>query len=128
MKRTLKTRLGDIDYSKTNFIWVYDHYDHHLSGLCEYNNKRCWFRFEYDTYPFSDPLIGEVFALDDITVIRCMAAKAADEQFNNGRWSYDGPLANVENYYHGLALVNKIIFKYYYLRSRSGWMKINRRS
>lgn len=37
-------KLAILPYDKMDFVWVSNHYDIHLSGLCKHNGKLCWFQ------------------------------------------------------------------------------------
>ncbi len=41
-------KITNLKYSDVDFIWVNEHYDKHLSGLCKYNNEVCFFKTNYE--------------------------------------------------------------------------------
>lgn len=41
-----QTKLTTLRYEDMNWLHVFNHYDIHLSGLCYYKNKICWFQIE----------------------------------------------------------------------------------
>ena len=38
-----------IPYNKVDFVWISDHYDIHLEGICKHNNELCRFITDYDS-------------------------------------------------------------------------------
>ena len=37
------TLVDTIPYNQMDFVWVSNHYDIHLSGLCKHKENLCWF-------------------------------------------------------------------------------------
>tara|TARA_Y100000310_G_scaffold56232_1_gene51642 strand:+ start:47682 stop:48092 length:411 start_codon:yes stop_codon:yes gene_type:complete len=42
--------LTRIPYEEVDFVWISNHWDMHLSGLCRYNKKLCYFDNVDDIY------------------------------------------------------------------------------
>lgn len=69
-------------YNKVQFLFIRDHYDIHLAGLCRYKNKVCLFITDYGT------MLVSIYSLDIIEKIWYIAKKKLFELCIGYHWTY----------------------------------------
>ena len=79
-------KIDFINYKDVNFLWVQDHYDIHLSGLCKYKGKLHFFRTDYD-YKLS-PLKSHIYKLKTPEKICWLYKKKLFEVCVSTHWTY----------------------------------------
>lgn len=81
-----------IPYKKVNFLWITNHYDVHLSGLCVINNKICLFNtiVDYDTgeYDSYDDLMCKITQLTFLEKLKFLFEKWLFELCVGTHWTY----------------------------------------
>jgi hypothetical protein len=60
-------KIAKIDYDKMKFVFVTDHWDIHLAGLCEYNGKLHYFETVDEREYECNPLFIESIKFNGIT-------------------------------------------------------------
>ena len=74
--------IATIDHAKVKFLWVSDHYDQHLKGLCKYEESTCVFQCEYQ----EDKV--KIFKLSEDEERDWLTKKYLFEVFVGYHWSY----------------------------------------
>lgn len=69
-------------YNEVDFVWVSDHYDLHLTGICRDNGKLCRFETDYDTTEVS------IFELSLLEKVMWLCQKKLFEWCVGYHWSY----------------------------------------
>ena len=96
-------------YKDIKFIWVSDHYDIHLSGLCRENKELCRFSTDYDS------LICTIYSLTFFEKIKWLIRKFIFEICVGCHWSYPlGRTFKIKTPQWFWMLV----FNYYYKKNR----------
>lgn len=105
MKEILKTTRLDDRY---DYVYVSDHYDIHLRGLCRYKTKLCYFTTDYDT---EDTII---YSLRWHEKIKGIFKKKIFEWCVGYHWTYPQREEGAEFYYRKPELLFVILFNLYY--------------
>lgn len=78
--------IARVPYEHMTFVWVADHYDIHLKGLCRFGGKLC--RFETD-YPLNQRRArSRIYALSFIEKSKWLVRKRAFEICVGTHWTY----------------------------------------
>jgi len=107
-------------YDKIEFIWVTDHYDIHLKGLCKYRDRYCRFELMQDSdYETMDVMANG----DDVYALYTLTDDEAEEFLRQKRlfelcvgyhWSYPERLNGAQFGNRWPRWFWNIIFKLYY--------------
>lgn len=75
-----------VPYEKMNFVWITNHYDFHLSGLCRHAGALCRFKLESD---WEEPvIIYRVTRLDPLQRTGSLIHKWLFEACVGRHWTY----------------------------------------
>lgn len=102
--------IATLSYDELTFVWVNNHYDVHLSGLCKLGFSL--FYFKTINYDSDEELMCEVYMLSTKEEIRWRLKKFFFEQMVGYHWSY--PIKHSHFYYRKPKWLYKILFKLYY--------------
>lgn len=97
-------------YSKLQFLFVQDHYDIHLVGLCKYKNKLCFFITDYDT------MMVSIYSLSIIEKIKYIKDKKLFELCIGYHWTYPYRKLGLKYNLRKPKWFWKIVFNCYYKR------------
>lgn len=86
-----------------NYLYVRDHYDHPLEGLCIIENKIHRFERDYETDDY------EIYSLTKIEIMWSLFDKWLFEKCVNNIWSYD----QEEKLERGASYKQKFWYNYY---------------
>ena len=86
----MRSKIVSVErYEHTDFVWVADHYDFHLKGLCRFNKKLCVFITDQD----SDPLLVTIVSMSVGSKLLYLIRKTLFELMVGTHWTYrDGKL------------------------------------
>jgi len=99
-----------IPYEDMDFIWISDHWDYHLSGLCRYDSKLCRFRIAQD--PYKDHTAEyKIYGLSIIEKLIWIKRKKLFEWCIGYHWTY--PMTYTESS-RTPKWFWKIVFRLYY--------------
>lgn len=106
--------IATIPYDEVDFVWISDHYDIHLSGLCKMANTFFWFETIVNSYNVD--VKCNIYMLSFWEEIIFKTRKLLFEQMVGFHWSYypdvDKPLKGF--YYRKPQWLHKRLFKLYY--------------
>ena len=71
-----------INYDDVDFVWVSDHYDIHLRGLCRHNGELCEFETDWESEKV------EIKPLSVPQKLRWLLSKKLFEWFVGYHWTY----------------------------------------
>jgi len=82
-------RVSDIPYEDMNFVWIKNHWDIHLEGLCKYKHELSYFRIDsnYDG-DHSKPFFYNIYELSFIEKLKWLFRKKAFEICVGYHWTY----------------------------------------
>lgn len=104
----MNQRIAILFYSQVEFVWVSDHWDHHLNGLCRYNNKLCEFQWSY----FHEKV--KIYKLGFFSKIKWLIRKKLFEWMVGYHWTYKNGTRNAKFGYRKPYWFFKILFNLYY--------------
>lgn len=109
-------RIATLPYDEIKFVWVSNHYDVHLSGLCKMGNTFFYFSTVnyYDLYEEDKELMCDVYMLSFWEDIKWRLKKFFFEQMVGYHWSYP-KRKNNHFHYRKPEWLYKRLFKLYYL-------------
>ncbi len=98
-----------LSYTDVDFVWVSNHYDIHLNGICRLNGEICRFDTDYDT------MVVSVFNLSLLEKIKWLSRKKLFELCVGKHWTY--PQRGDGVYYKSktswfLQFIEKIYYKF----------------
>lgn len=79
----------NIEPSSMNYVWVQNHWDHHLKGLCRFNNKLCV--FEIDNVHDGEggaKVLYKIYSLNFVEKLKWLLRKKLFEIFVGYHWTY----------------------------------------
>ena len=106
--------IATLPYDEIDFVWITDHYDIHLSGLCKMGNTLFW--FETETKGKHKKLNCKIFMLTFWEDIKLRIKKFLFEQMVGFHYSYyPDPDKKLKGfYYRKPEWLYKRLFKLYY--------------
>lgn len=111
------TTIKNVAKSDMDFVWVSNHYDVHLSGLCRYGGQLCTFQCEN---PHEDgPVFYTVEQLSDLNKLKWLTKKKLFEFCIDYYWTYPD-----RTHYHTRRpkwLTALLFGLYYHGISRKAW-------
>ena len=106
--------IATIPYDDVKFIWVNNHYDVHLSGLCKMGNTLFYFK-TIDYYGDDDlDLKCEIYMLSFLEEMKWRLRKFLFEQMVGYHWSYDKKTSKPRFYYRKPQWLYVMLFNLYY--------------
>lgn len=106
-----------IPYDKVDFVWIKNHYDIHLKGLCRYNGELCEFETDYPDTPeeWNNPKVF-IKNLTWYEKLRWLINKKLFEWCVGYHWSYPQRLDKSKRYFkmRRPKWLFKILFDTYY--------------
>lgn len=108
-------RIATLPYNEINFVWISNHYDVHLSGLCKMGNTFFWFVTinHYEVFEENEQLKCDVYQLSFWEEIKLRMRKFFFEQMVGYHWSY--PKRNNGGFYlRKPKWLYKFLFRLYY--------------
>jgi hypothetical protein len=106
-------KIATIPYDDVEFVWVSNHYDVHLSGLCKMGNTLFWFQTRIlDDY---DNIECDIYMLSFWEEMKLRFRKFSFERMVGFHWSYPQRKEWAQFYYKKPIWLNKLLFKLYYL-------------
>jgi len=96
-------------YKDMNFVWIEDHYDIHLEGLCKHKGELCRFTTEYDT------MVCTIYPLSIFGKLRWLFRKKLFELCVGYHWTYKQKVRQGRFYYRKPIWFYKLLFKIYYM-------------
>jgi hypothetical protein len=106
--------IATLPYDELDFVWVNNHYDVHLSGLCRLGFTLFYFKTNHeDLYDEDKELTCEVYMLSWTEEIKWKLKKFLFEQMVGYHWSYP-QRKNERFHYRKPEWLYKILFKLYY--------------
>lgn len=104
-----------LPYDEVDFVWVSNHYDVHLSGLCRMGNTLFWFETKIEgDY---EKITCDIFMLSFWEEMKLKFRKFSFERMVGTHWSYDKKNKTVFHYRKPQWL-SKLLFKLYYIIRR----------
>lgn len=101
-------------YDTINFVYVHDHYDYHLSGLCRYNRELSYFTTIVPDEVNPNAVV-KIYRLSSLEKIRQLYSKWLFEKMVGYHWTYpnrrNGELFEIRNpkWFYSM------LFKLYYM-------------
>jgi hypothetical protein len=105
-----------IPYDEVDFVWISNHYDVHVSGLCKMGNTLFYFKtINIDDYFINEEeLKCEIFMLSFKEEIKWKLKKFFFEKMVGYHWTYPYRKQGVGFYYRKPEWIYKRLFKLYY--------------
>ena len=104
--------IATIPYEEVDFVWISNHWDIHLSGLCKMGNTLFWFQTQLtDDY---ENIKCDIFMLSFWEEIRLKVKKFLFEQMVGFHWSYPQRRQGSRFHYRKPVWLYKILFALYY--------------
>jgi len=113
-------KIANIDYDEVDFVWIADHWDLHLKGLCKYGGELCLFQtirgeYDFDQEEYIIPDICNIFSLSLLEKIRWIFRKRLFEICIGYHWTYPYRKTGGRPFkYRNPKWLYKFIFKTYY--------------
>ena len=108
-------RIVTLPYDEVDFVWVSNHYDVHLEGLCKMGNTLFWFKT--NNYPnhfaFDENLKCDIYMLSFLEEMKLRLRKFFFEQMVGYHWSFP-KRKNSHFHYRKPEWLYKRLFKLYY--------------
>lgn len=104
-----------IPLSLMEFVFVSDHYDIHLAGLCRVDGELCAFELDQETYANQNPLYN-VYILNALQKLKELWGKKLFEVCVGHHWSYPERNGGAMFFYRYPKWFWKLIFKAYYIK------------
>ncbi len=110
--------IATLPYNEINFVWVSNHYDVHISGLCKMGNTLFYFKtINYESYFENDKeLMCEVYMLSTTEEIKWKLRKFFFEQMVGYHWSYPKRKNNHFHYRKPEWLYKRLFWLYYVIK------------
>jgi hypothetical protein len=102
--------IATLPYDDIDFVWVNNHYDVHISGLCRLGFGL--FYFKTINHDSDEELMCDVYMLSTTEEIKWKLRKFFFEQMVGHHWSY--PTKRSHFYYRKPEWLYKLLFKLYY--------------
>jgi len=104
-------RIATLPYDEIDFVWISNHYDVHLSGLCRMGNTLFWFETKIEgDY---EKITCDIYMLSFWEEVKFRLRKFLFEQMVGYHWSY--PKTKSKGfYYRKPEWLYKRLFKLYY--------------
>jgi hypothetical protein len=103
--------IATLSYDDIDFVWVDNHYDVHISGLCKLGFSL--FYFKTINHDSDEELMCEVYMLSTIEEIKWKLKKFFFEQMVGYHWTYP-KRKNSHFHYRKPEWLYMILFKLYY--------------
>lgn len=105
-----------IPYDEVKFVWVNNHYDVHISGLCKMGNTLFYFKTinHQDYFEDDDELMCELYTLCFKDEIKWRLKKFFFEQMVGYHWSYNNKGNRPKFYYRKPQWLYVMLFNLYY--------------
>lgn len=103
--------IATLPYDEIDFVWVSNHYDVHISGLCKLGFSL--FYFKTINHDSDEELMCEIWMLSFMEEIRWKLKKFFFEQMVGYHWSYP-KRKNSHFHYRKPEWLYKLLFKLYY--------------
>ena len=124
--RSRKTKaIARIPYRHMDWVWVSDHYDIHLKGLCRYGGRLCRFETDFDNR-FKKRLRCRIYALQKREKVTWLAHKALFEACVGTHWSYPHRARRRSFHLSRPRWFAKLLFATYYFARGYGWIWLRR--
>ena len=109
--------IATLTYDEVNFVWISNHYDVHISGLCKMGNTLFWFETKNyeDLYDEDKELMCDVYMLSFWEEMKLRTRKLFFEQMVGYHWSYPQRKQGKGFYYRKPEWLYKRLFKLYYI-------------
>jgi len=103
--------IATLPYDEIDFVWISNHYDVHLSGLCRMGNTLFWFETKIEgDY---EKITCDIYMLSFWEEVKLRLRKFLFEQMVGYHWSY--PKTKSKGfYYRKPEWLYKRLFKLYY--------------
>jgi hypothetical protein len=107
--------IATLPYDDIDFVWISNHYDVHISGLCKMGNTLFWFETKNHQEYFYDEeqLVCDVYMLSFWEEAKLRMRKFFFEQMVGFHWSYP-KRKNNHFHYRKPEWLYKLLFKLYY--------------
>lgn len=112
-----KKPIALIKYDLVNFIWISNHHDIHLNGICDYLGNVC--EFETDTkYIGEKDIYVKIYKLNFLERLKWYIDKFCFEQCVGYHWTYNNNKKLVKEFEYRKPnwLYNKLFSLYYKLK------------
>lgn len=103
--------IATLSYDDIDFVWVNNHYDVHISGLCKLGFSL--FYFKTINHDSDEELMCEVYMLSTVEEIKWKLKKFFFEQMVGYHWTYP-KRKNSHFHYRKPEWLYMILFKLYY--------------
>ena len=114
-KRNINKRpIAVIEYSDMDFIWIANHWDLHLSGLCRYNGKLCQFETDRDVENWDTRVEVSIYPLSLTEKLSWLKRKKLFEWCVGYHFSYRQREQGANFYFRRPRLLWALIFAIYY--------------
>ena len=112
-----------IPYSETDFLWISNHWDLHLEGLCKYKNKIHKFKtlegeWNEDLNDWNESFC-EIYKLNFIEKINLLWIKKKFEWFVGYHWTYPHRKNGYSFHYRKPKFIFVWLFNLYYKRKNN---------
>lgn len=107
--------IATLPYNEIDFVWISNHYDVHISGLCKMGYTLFYFKtINYiDLYDRDEELMCDVYMLSFMEEIKWKLKKFFFERMVGYHWSYP-KRKNNHFHYRKPQWLYKLLFKLYY--------------
>lgn len=106
--------IATLSYDDIDFVWVNNHYDVHISGLCRLGFSL--FYFKTINHDSDDELMCEVYMLSWSEEIKWKLKKFFFEQMVGYHWSYPQRKNNHFHYRKPVWLYKRLFWLYYTIK------------
>jgi hypothetical protein len=111
-------KIADVKYDEVEFVFITNHYDIHLNGVCNYNGELCEFKNKYPDYNEEkddwEEMIVEIYQLTPYEKFKWYKKKFLFEKLVGYHWTYKNKKRINGFYYRNPRWLYKILFKLYY--------------
>lgn len=108
----MRQEIATLSYSDVDFVWVSNHWDHHLNGLCKYKENLCEFKCDYDKNKV------KIFKLSFYEKIKWLTRKKLFEWMVGDHWTYKNGVRGSNFGVRKPYWFFDLLFKLYYLPRR----------
>ena len=97
-----------VKYDDMDFVWIVDHWNIHLEGLCRYNGSLCRFKTNEETE------ICTIYSLSILEKVKWLVRKKRFELCIGYHWTYPHKSHGALFYYRKPKWLYKFLFKKFY--------------
>ncbi len=89
----MKIKIATVPYEELDFVWISNHWDIHLNGLCNYKNNLCEFKtkegeYDWEKEEYIIPTTCDIYSLSLVEKIKWLSTKKKFELMVGYHWTY----------------------------------------